>query len=74
MQHMHWAGCSKTDTWKSVTQVSGLHHFELLVEKAEDSRVLLAWGLTSVVLSFRGTSSWTNIKADLSAWLSGGAM
>jgi hypothetical protein len=54
-------------------QAFGLDHFELLLEKALDTRVLLAWGPTSVVLSFRGTSSWTNLKADLSAWLTGEA-
>ena len=36
--------------------------------------MLLAWGPEAVVLSFRGTSSWTNLKADLSAWLTGGAL
>jgi hypothetical protein len=55
-------------------QTLGLEHFELLLEKALDTRVLLAWGPESVVLSFCGTSSWTNLKADLSAWLTGGDM
>jgi hypothetical protein len=54
-------------------QTLGLEHFELLLERALDTRVLLAWGPDAVVLSFRGTSSWTNLKADLSAWLTGGA-
>lgn len=53
-------------------QTLGLEHFELLLEKAQDTRVLLAWGPDAVVLSFRGTSSWTNLKADLSTWLTGG--
>jgi hypothetical protein len=52
-------------------QAMGLNQFELLLEKALDTCVLLAWGPDSAVLSFRGTSSWTNLKADLSAWLSG---
>lgn len=59
-------------TCHSSSQTLGLDHFELLLEKALDTRVLLAWGPNAVVLSFRGTSSWTNLKADLSAWLTGG--
>ena len=43
----------------------GLHSFELLWEKALHTKVLLAWSDTTCVLSFRGTSSWANVLADL---------
>ena len=42
-----------------------LHSFELLWEKALDTKVLLAWNTTTCVLCFRGTSSWANVLADL---------
>ena len=42
-----------------------MHSFELLWEKALDTKVLLAWSGCTCVLSFRGTSSWANVLADL---------
>ena len=39
--------------------------FELLVEPAEDTKVLLCWNADTVCLSFRGTASMTNVLADL---------
>ena len=42
-----------------------LHSFELLWEKALDTKVLLAWNAETCVLCFRGTSSWANVLADL---------
>ena len=44
-----------------------LQCFELLWEKALDTKVLLAWNATTCVLCFRGTSSWANVLADLEA-------
>ena len=44
-----------------------MHSFELLWEKALDTKVLLAWSDSTLVLSFRGTSSWANVLADLEA-------
>jgi hypothetical protein len=48
-----------------------MHSFELLWEKALDTKVLLAWSDSTCVLSFRGTSSWANVLADLEASASG---
>ncbi len=39
--------------------------FEMLVEPAEDTKVLLCWNSDTVHLSFRGTASMTNVLADL---------
>jgi hypothetical protein len=43
----------------------GLTDFELLWERASDTKALLAWGPDNMVLSFRGTASMANVLADL---------
>ena len=43
----------------------GLTEFELLWERASDTKALLAWGPDALVLSFRGTASMANVLADL---------
>ena len=50
-------------------QVYDLDNFELLWERKEDTKVLLAWNAERIVLSFRGTASWANVRAvrDLGA-------
>jgi hypothetical protein len=53
-------------------QLYDLHSFEVLWEKAEDTKALLAWSPERIVLSFRGTASWANVLADLQFWLKGG--
>lgn len=37
----------------------------MLVEPAEDTKVLLCWNTDTIHLSFRGTASMTNVLADL---------
>lgn len=39
----------------------------------EDTKVLLAWAVSAdrMVISFRGTASLANVRADLRCWLSG---
>lgn len=49
--------------------MSGLTNFELMWEKNEDTRVLLGWGPERIMLSFRGTASWTNACMDAQMWL-----
>lgn len=39
--------------------------FELLVEPKEDTKVLVCWNADTIVLTFRGTASLTNVVADL---------
>lgn len=46
-----------------------LDHFELLWERKEDTKVLLAWNQDRIVMSFRGTASLINVLADLQFWL-----
>jgi hypothetical protein len=53
-------------------QLYDLRSFEVLWEKAEDTKALLAWSSERIVLSFRGTASWANVLADLRFWLKGG--
>ena len=43
----------------------GLRKFELLWERALDSKALIAWNDDTVVLGFRGTASLANLWADL---------
>ena len=54
-----------TVTLEHALELYGLHSFELLWEKALDTKVLLAWSDSTCVLSFRGTSSWANVMTDL---------
>ena len=43
----------------------GLTDFELLWERATDTKALMAWGNGKLVLGFRGTASMANVLADL---------
>lgn len=53
----------------------GLSHIQHFWESTKDTRLLLAWSRTTVVLAFRGTASLKNAQTDLSvreqssAWL-----
>lgn len=42
-----------------------LEHYELLWEQAEDTKCLVGWSRTRVVVAFRGTASLSNVLADL---------
>ena len=42
-----------------------LDHFELLWAPAEDTKCIMAWNRTVIVLAFRGTASLHNVLADL---------
>ena len=46
----------------------GLENAEYLKEEALDSNALLAWNRRTIVLSFRGSYSATNLCADLKLW------
>ena len=46
-----------------------LQHFKLLWEEEQDSKALLAWNRTTVVLAFRGTASLHNALADIQVLL-----
>ena len=78
--HLHLSGvdaaqgetASATVTMEHAMALYDLHSFELLWEKALDTKVLLAWSDSTCVVTFRGTSSWANVLADLEvrvAWL-----
>lgn len=43
----------------------GLDRYELMWEKAHDTKVLLAWGKGTVLVSFRGSASLANALADV---------
>ena len=38
---------------------------EVLWEKTTDTKLLLGWNATTIVLAFRGTASMSNVVADL---------
>ena len=42
-----------------------LEHSELYWEKAQDTKLLIAWNHDTIVIAFRGTSSMANALADL---------
>jgi hypothetical protein len=50
-------------------ELLGLDKFELIWERAEDTKVLLAWGRSRLVIAFRGTASLRNVLADLQVLL-----
>ena len=41
------------------------HSHELFWEHLHDTKCLMAWGDSAIVLAFRGTASMANAKADL---------
>ena len=43
----------------------GLSHVQHFWESKRDTRVLLAWGPTAVVLAFGGTASLKNVQTDM---------
>ena len=45
-----------------------LQRYEMFWEKSLDTKCLLAWNAHHIVLSFRGTASLSNVKADLQVW------
>ncbi len=46
-----------------------LQHSELIWERASDTKVLLGWNSSTLVLAFRGTASLSNVFADLKVLL-----
>ncbi|CAL8466200.1 g5736 [Coccomyxa elongata] len=44
----------------------GLEHFEMFWEKAHDTKLLMAWNNSRMLLAFRGTASMSNALSD--AW------
>lgn len=43
----------------------GLEHSELLWEKALDTKLLIAWNNSRILIAFRGTASLANALADV---------
>ena len=48
----------------------GLDHVKVIREPADDTKVLVGWSASTVVLAFRGTNSFTNAKRDAQVDLS----
>ena len=42
-----------------------LTNFQLFWEKSLDTKLILAWSRSTVVLAFRGTASMANVLADI---------
>lgn len=49
-------------------QMYDLTNHEYIVESDFDSHVLIAWSSQTVLVCFRGTSSFTNVVADTKVW------
>ncbi len=49
---------------RTAMDLFGLDHVKVIREPADDTKVLVGWNSTTVVLSFRGTNSFTNAKRD----------
>lgn len=45
----------------------GLHSVKIHCETSTDTRCLVAWSQSMIVIAFRGTASLANVKADLQA-------
>lgn len=63
------------DSWCSIEEACSMHspaltNFELFWEKSLDTKLILAWSKTTVVLAFRGTASVANLVADIQVSLS----
>lgn len=43
----------------------GLKHFEMFWEKAHDTKLLMAWSNSRMLLAFRGTASMSNALSDV---------
>ncbi|KAL4431080.1 hypothetical protein ABPG75_006336 [Micractinium tetrahymenae] len=53
---------------EAAMQMYRLQHSELLWERANDVKCIVAWSDDTVVVAFRGTASLANVKADLQVW------
>lgn len=47
----------------------GLEHSEMFWEKAHDTKLLMAWNNSRIVLAFRGTASVSNALSDVQVHL-----
>ncbi|KAK9823190.1 hypothetical protein WJX72_000942 [[Myrmecia] bisecta] len=56
-----------TDT---ALRMYSLQHLQCFWEKKEDTKVLVGWSDSLVVLAFRGTASLANVLADIQMWRS----
>ncbi|GMH45956.1 hypothetical protein BSKO_13920 [Bryopsis sp. KO-2023] len=45
-----------------------LRNHDVIIDKASDVIVVVGWSSSTVVISFRGTSSAENLKSDMRAW------
>ena len=54
-----------TLTLPTALSLYGLTHSELFTEALADTRCLVAWSARKIVITFRGTASVKNAKADL---------
>lgn len=52
-------------TLETAMSLYGLTHSESLCEVKQDTRCLVSWGGSHVVVAFRGTASMRNALADL---------
>ena len=43
----------------------GMEHSELFWEKARDTKLLMAWNDSRIVIAFRGTASMSNALSDV---------
>ncbi|KAK9865737.1 hypothetical protein WJX84_003638 [Apatococcus fuscideae] len=53
---------------KTAMDLFGLEHVKVIREPADDTKVLVGWSASTVVLAFRGTNSFTNAKRDAQVW------
>ncbi|KAL4431078.1 hypothetical protein ABPG75_006334 [Micractinium tetrahymenae] len=45
-----------------------LEHFELFWERSLDTKAVVGWNEDTVVIAFRGTASFNNVRSDLQVW------
>ncbi|GAB4817731.1 hypothetical protein N2152v2_004777 [Parachlorella kessleri] len=56
-------------TMDTALSLYGLDHFELFWEKTLDTKAIMGWNDSTVVIAFRGTTSLANMRSDLQVWM-----
>ncbi|KAL4458650.1 hypothetical protein ABPG75_013515 [Micractinium tetrahymenae] len=68
--YRHFRPESTISSLQSAMALYGCTHHEWLREPTHDMNCLLAWGPRALVITFRGTQSLANIRADAQFWRS----
>ncbi|EIE21255.1 alpha/beta-hydrolase [Coccomyxa subellipsoidea C-169] len=69
MNMLYWSALRERGlSLETAMGLYGLEHSELFWEKARDTKLLMAWNDSRIVIAFRGTASMSNALSDVQAW------